>query len=168
VLVLRTVLSTPRVLSLVICQRPIRQPSALVIDVAGAGGTELVGVGPGTDCVGVAEELEDVVGEALGTGEKEVVAEGDTGVEVGSEVGAEVGVGSMLVDEVGTVLEGVGCGAAEFPPLPDMLQMTPANRPTTTARASAIATIPAVGIAPVSLCRSILLLLIPADYLRLE
>ncbi len=76
--VLRAVVSTPRVPPVLVMRHdPSRQPATTVVVVAGAGGAEPVGVGPGgvvglgDELVGelVGEEVGDVVGDSVGSGD---------------------------------------------------------------------------------------------------
>jgi len=115
---------------------PRRQPSATVVVVAGAGGAEPVGVGPGP-LVGDVEPEGDVL--LLG----DVV-----GVLVSVGVGLAVSVG------VGSGLDVVGAGELEEasePPWPDWPHTAPAMIPTTAVMTRATTTMAAGGIAPRSL-----------------
>ena len=126
--VLRAVVSTPSVPPVLVMRHdPSRQPATTVVVVAGAGGAEPVGVGPG-GVVGLGDEL---VGELVGE-------------EVGDVVGDCVGSGDGLAD--------VGCGDGVGAPLCDPIwpHTAPPISPTTTATTTAATTRPAVDMAPES------------------
>jgi hypothetical protein len=123
--VLRAVVLTPRAPAVfVICQGPSRQPSADVVVVAGAGGTEPLGVGA---LLGVGVEL----------------VPGDSPPELG-EASGPVGDSVLAGELVIGAAESAGAGAR----LPESPHTAPAMRPTIAASATAMPTTAPTGMAP--------------------
>lgn len=126
--VLRAVVSTPRVPPVSAMRHdPSRQPATTVVVVAGAGGAEPVGVGPGGVWGSATSSWGELVGE-----------------EVGDVVGDSVGSGGGLAD--------VGCGVGVGAELCYWIwpHTAPPISPTTTAITTAATTRPAVDMAPES------------------